>query len=90
MTTNLYVRPATKPDGTPARVRMPDRAWAVLPPEGANVTLSTYWARRLRDGDVVEAKPPVAKPAPSAEPEAVPATPEPDAPAKAGRSRSAT
>ena len=28
---------------------------------GENVVMSTYWRRRLRDGDVVEAKP--AKPA---------------------------
>ena len=26
--------------------------------EGESVTMSAYWRRRLRDGDVIEAKPP--------------------------------
>jgi len=30
---------------------------AILPAEGAWKKKSSYWARRLRDGDVVEAKP---------------------------------
>ena len=29
-----------------------------LPVEGKEVTDNTYWCRRLRDGDVVKAKPP--------------------------------
>lgn len=29
-----------------------------LPADGAEVTWSTFWARRYRDGSVVDAKPP--------------------------------
>jgi hypothetical protein len=49
----LQVRPVMLPDGTPACIRMPDRAWDVLPPEGTNVPDNRYWRRRLKDGDVI-------------------------------------
>lgn len=42
----------------------------LLPPEGRDVPESDYWQRRLLDGDVVEASPPSAHPAPAAEPAA--------------------
>lgn len=65
----VYVWPRLQGDGTPALVRMPERAWAPLPPEGATVPLDEYWARRLRDGDVLDADPsPPAPDAASAEP----------------------
>lgn len=35
-------------------VRNPDTG-AVLPEEGAEVELNSYWLRRLADGDVIEA-----------------------------------
>lgn len=38
----------------PLRVRMP--GGGILPPEGAEVTWSPYWQRRLAEGDVVEVK----------------------------------
>ena len=53
----LFVKPAVLPDGGAALVRQPERGYAPLPPEGAPVPPSTYWLRRLRDGDVVEADP---------------------------------
>lgn len=30
----------------------------IMPADGKEVTDSTYWRRRLRDGDVVKARPP--------------------------------
>lgn len=41
------------------KVRQPDGQ--VLPEEGKEVELTTYWRRRLRDGDVVEIKPATGK-----------------------------
>lgn len=38
-----------------------------LPPEGREVDLTTYWIRRLADGDVVTADAPVTEPAGGAE-----------------------
>ncbi|UEX76990.1 DUF2635 domain-containing protein [Sediminicurvatus halobius] len=38
------------------QVRKPDGR--VLAAEGERVALTSYWRRRLRDGDVVEARPP--------------------------------
>jgi hypothetical protein len=55
---DLYVKPAVLPDGATALVRQPERAWAPLPPEGAFVPSTTYWHRRIRDRDVLEAPPP--------------------------------
>lgn len=37
------------------KVRDPDRG-DFLPDDGREVVLTTFWRRRLRDGDVVEAK----------------------------------
>lgn len=39
------------------KVRNP-KDGAHLPDAGAEVPLDTYWRRRLRDGDVIEGKPP--------------------------------
>ena len=36
-----------------------------LAPEGRHVEQSTYWLRRLADGDVVETAPPAESPAPA-------------------------
>ena len=33
-----------------------------MPPEGADVALTQYYRRRLRDGDLVEGKPPAPEP----------------------------
>jgi hypothetical protein len=55
-----------KPARPGLRVRDPDHGGALLPAEGAMCNWSTYWYRRVADGDVVEA------PAP-AEDSAVPA-----------------
>lgn len=38
-----------------------------LPPEGAAVELTTYWRRRLNDGDVVRSAAPVKPKKPKAE-----------------------
>ncbi|CUA90915.1 DUF2635 domain-containing protein [Chelatococcus daeguensis] len=53
----LFIRPAERPDGTTALVRQPERRWEPLPPEGRHVEVTSYWARRLRDGDVVAGEP---------------------------------
>jgi hypothetical protein len=37
-----------------------------LPPEGAEVTLSSYWRRRIADGDALPAEAPATGAAPSA------------------------
>jgi hypothetical protein len=86
----VYVRPATNADGNSMLVRQPDRGWMPLPPDGEWVLLDEYWARRLRDGDVVEAEPPFAEdkaPAPSALPEPAPteSNPTPESPSDAAR-----
>lgn len=58
--TRVHVKP-----GEGRQVRMPDRGFALLPPEGLEVTRNTYWSRRIAVGDVVVT--PAA--APAAEPE---------------------
>ena len=62
----MFVKPATPdlrvPD--PSKAGTPDY-W--LPADGREVEPSFYWARRVRDGDVVEATPPAAEaPTPAA------------------------
>lgn len=42
------------------RVRRPDGR--LLPEAGGHVQMSSYWRRRLRDGDVEKAAPPKAQP----------------------------
>jgi hypothetical protein len=42
-----------------------------LPPEGKAVVVTSYWARRLASGDVVEVKPAAPKPKSTARGEAV-------------------
>lgn len=39
-------------------VRQPERGGEPLPEAGAHVPRGAYWLRRLREGSVVEAKPP--------------------------------
>lgn len=56
----IFVKPATPG----LRVRTP--SGAVLPDEGDYVERESYWLRRINDGDVVEAAPPVADAAPVA------------------------
>lgn len=53
MTEFIYVKPAQ--DG---RVRMPERASAVMPAEGALVPRIDYYNRLLLTGDIVEAEQP--------------------------------
>lgn len=50
----IFVKPVTPG----LRVRAP--SGAVLPDEGDYVERESYWLRRINDGDVVEAEPPVA------------------------------
>ena len=40
------------------RVRDPGRGFSVIPDEGASVPRTSYWLRRIRDGDVVLAQEP--------------------------------
>lgn len=51
----MKVRP-TNPDIRVPYPNSPDRA---LPPEGDDVPESSYWMRRLRDGDVVRVDAPI-------------------------------
>lgn len=46
-----------KPSRPELIVRDPTAQMLPLPPGGKNVRLDSYWARRLRVGDVVEAQP---------------------------------
>lgn len=39
----------------------PDHGGLPLPPEGRELTISSYWVRRLEDGDVVRAPEKTAK-----------------------------
>jgi hypothetical protein len=56
---NIFVKPAVDADGNALLVRHPAKGYAALPPEGDYWPQGTYTTRRLRDGDVVEAEPPV-------------------------------
>ena len=47
------------------KIRDPDLK-DLIPDEGRDVPDTDYWQRRLRDGDVVEAKPPAEVPEPPA------------------------
>lgn len=75
-----YVKPALGADGEPVLVRQPDHDWLPLPPEGGFVVLDEYWARRIRDRDVIEAEPP-ADPPPA---DSAPSETNSDKPARAG------
>lgn len=58
MADSIFVAPAPVAEGEmPRVVRHPARGFALLPPEGAPWPLDDYTARRLRDGDIVEASP---------------------------------
>lgn len=50
---HAFVKPA---DG--GRIRMPDRAYAVMPVEGKNVPLTAYYQRLIDSGDLIPATPP--------------------------------
>ncbi|MBX6382081.1 MAG: DUF2635 domain-containing protein [Microbispora sp.] len=54
----MYVKPAPG-----LAVRDPDLR-DFLPPEGREVPENTYWAARLRDGDVLAAEPPTGEETP--------------------------
>lgn len=57
----LYLKPC---EGR--RVRDPEIPTRILPPEGDFKPDNSFWQRRLRDGDVVEATPPSQPKAPKA------------------------
>ena len=60
MTEKVFIKPGVMPDGvTPIKVRKPTGTH--LAEAGEEVVLESYWRRRLADGDVVEATPPVAE-----------------------------
>lgn len=50
----IYIKPAVPG----SIVRYPDRMGKTLPDEGDRVEKTPFWVRRLRDGSVIEAKPP--------------------------------
>lgn len=50
--TRVHVKPA--PD---RKVRMPDRGFALMPPEGQEVQRNVSWSRRIAVGDVIESNP---------------------------------
>jgi hypothetical protein len=54
MTGKIFIKPAI--DG--AIVRQIDRDMRPLPPDGDWVADTLHWRRMIRNGDVVEAKPP--------------------------------
>lgn len=62
----MFVKPGHRQDDPAVYlvVRGPNKR--LLPPQGENVPDITFWYRRLRDGDVVLADPPVAPPRPPA------------------------
>ncbi len=51
MSNSMFVKPRSG-----LKVRDPRNMWH-LPETGAKVPRNTYWLRRLKSGDVVEAKP---------------------------------
>jgi hypothetical protein len=61
MTENIFIKPV-QIEGKPAVVPDPE-THLPLKAEGEWKPLSMYWARRLRDVDVVKADPPAEKPA---------------------------
>lgn len=50
--------------GPGRKVRMPDRGFALMPPEGVEVSKNVYWSRRIAVGDVIES-PPSTSPVPA-------------------------
>lgn len=52
MSNRIFIKPAN----SDVQVRNPDRNGEHLPVDGAEVERSTYWIRRLKDGDVIESK----------------------------------
>lgn len=53
----IFIQPKPQPEGQPAlKVRKP--ANGHLKAEGELVMPESYWLRRIKDGDVVEATPP--------------------------------
>lgn len=52
------------------KIRRPERLSEHLPADGATVTLTDFWRRRITDGDVEEVKAPPAPHKPAAKPAA--------------------
>jgi len=50
MNNSLFVKP-TNPE---VKVRRPELDGAYLPEDGASVPKSSYWLRRIKEGDVVD------------------------------------
>ena len=59
MAKNLFVRPSR--EGLLVRTR--EGGHRILDADGETVAMTPYWQKRLREGDVVEAKKPSTKPA---------------------------
>ena len=38
------------------KIRYPDRPYNILPAEGADVPVSSFWLRRLKEGSIVRSK----------------------------------
>lgn len=75
MTERIFIKPTPQPEGQSAlKVRKPVNGH--LAADGEWVNRESYWLRRISDGDVVIAEPPV---------EAAPAVPGAEAGAKASR-----
>ena len=53
----MFVKPGPQKDD-PSKLRVVKRGRWVLPEAGAEVPDDSFWQRRLRDGDVIEAQPP--------------------------------
>lgn len=60
---NVFIKPASGPDGLPLLVRDPSPSGKPLDPAGEWKPTTQYWLRRLRDKDVVEATATADKPA---------------------------
>lgn len=52
----IFIKPKTQADGVTLKVRKPVNGH--LRAEGEWVNPESYWLRRIKDGDVVEATPP--------------------------------
>lgn len=62
----IFIQPKPQPEGQPAlKVRKP--ANGHLKAEGEWVMPESYWLRRIKDGDVIEATPPAGTAAAPAE-----------------------
>ncbi len=71
----MFVKPGHRQDdpALPLIVRGPNKR--LLSPQGEHVPETTFWHRRVRDGDVVLAEPPAPPPPPPRPPAAVAVVP---------------